>query len=228
MKTLLRAIGILATIHLLLVVGGVGWVIGSGRLDERRLDELLAMFTPTTAERDRAEAAAEAEARAEALAAEGELSEIPLTAEQQIDRKLRSSEADRQTIQRMRREVDDLRRALQTERQELDRARQAFLAERDAFDAERERILRIEGEAQFQTALLTLMTMQPKQAYSLIRETIDTQAEGTAVAVSYLNSLPPRQRAAVMGEFEKNDAVLAAELLERLRTRGVVAASNGA
>ncbi|MEM8756175.1 MAG: hypothetical protein AAGF47_00145 [Planctomycetota bacterium] len=228
MKTMLRAIGVLATLHLLLLVGGVGWVIASGRLDDRRWTEFLDLFGPTTAQRDRDEAAAEEQARQEAAAAEQALSSIALTAEQQIDRKLRSSEADRQTIQRMRREVDDLRRALSIERAELDKSRELFVAEREAFESQREQILRIEGDAQFQTALQTLMSMRPKQAYSVVLETINTQPEGTPVAVSYLNSLPPRQRAAVIGEFEKNDAVLAAELLERLRTRGMVAASDGA
>ena len=226
MKTILRAIGILATLNLILVLGGVGWLVSSGRLDERRFTEVIETFKETAAERDAREAEAAAEAEA-AQTAGDDLSEVPLTAEQQIDRKLRSSEADRQTIQRMRRDVEDLRRALQIERAQLDASRQAFLGEQEAFRLERERIMQTEGEEQFQAALLTLMSMRPKQAYSLVNETIENQADGRMIATAYLDNLPPRNRSAILAEFEKNDPELAAELLERLRTRGVIARADG-
>ncbi|MGP1271915.1 MAG: hypothetical protein ACTS22_01135 [Phycisphaerales bacterium] len=226
MRTIIRAIGVLATLHLLLLIGGGAWLVASDRVDERRVEAVVSMFRETVAARDAREAAEEADQAAGDL--EGrELSEVPLTAEQQIDRKLRSSEADRQTIQRMRRDVEDLRRALQTERAQLDQSRAAFLAEREAFDAERERIRLTEGEEQFQAALLTLMTMRSKQAYTLVNETIENNAEGMSIATAYLDNLPPKNRAGILGEFEKNDPELAAELLERLRTRGVEAPPDG-
>lgn len=224
MKTLLRAVGILAVLHLLAVAGGIGWIVGTGRLDDRRWSELRAMFAETTAQRDAREAAASAEVQPDA----GEqLAEVPLTAEQQIDRKLTLSEADRQVLQRMRREIDDLRRALQTERSQLDAERAAFLSDRDAFAAERERIMATEGQEQFRSVLATLKTMKPELAHSLLSSTIADQPDGMTVAVAYLDNLPPRTSAAVLKEFEEQDPVLAAQLLERLRTRGVVAAADG-
>jgi hypothetical protein len=223
MKTLLRAVGILATLHLMAVAGGIGWIVGTGRLDERRWGELRAMFAETTAQRDAREAVT-----AEVEPETGErLAEVPLTAEQQIDRKLTLSEADRQVLQRMRREIDDLRRALQTERAQLDAERAAFLADREAFAAERERIMATEGQEQFRSVLATLKTMKPELAHSLLSATIADQPDGMTVAVAYLDNLPPRTSAAVLKEFEEQDPALAAQLLERLRTRGVVAAADG-
>lgn len=226
MKTLMRAIGILATLNLLALLGGLGWLFATGRVDERRVSELAAEFGETTAERDAREEAEAAEAEA-ALADDDSLSDIPLTAEQQIDRKLRSSEADRQTIQRMRRDVADLRRALQIEREQLDESRSAFLSEKTAFEEARERVMQTEGEEQFQSALLTLRTMRSKQAYTLVNETIENMPEGMTIATAYLDNLPAKNRAAILGEFEKADPALAAELLERLRTRGVIAQADG-
>ncbi|MEM9166994.1 MAG: hypothetical protein AAGB48_08205 [Planctomycetota bacterium] len=225
MKTVLRAIGILAVLHLLLIGSGAAWLLSSGRIDERRVAELRSIVVETVAARDAREATAAAQAAGEGDASDVSL--VPLTAEQQIDRKLRSSEADRQTIQRMRREVDDLRRSLQIERRELDEAVQAFRTERDAFEAERDQILEVEGDAQFQAAVLTLLSMQPKPASSLLLETIAGQPDGLFLATSYLDALPPKRRAGIMEVIEKDDAALAADLLDRLRTRGVVASADG-
>lgn len=226
MKTLVRAIGILATLHLLALLGGVGWLVATGRVDERRINELTAQFRETTAERDAREEAEAAE-QAAAIEEDDALPGIPLTAEQQIDRKLRSSEADRQTIQRMRRDVADLRRALQIEREQLDQSRAAFLAEKSSFEQARERVMQTEGEEQFQSALQTLRTMRSKQAYTLVNETIENMPDGMTIATAYLDNLPAKNRAAILGEFEKADPALAAELLERLRTRGVIAQADG-
>lgn len=227
MKALFNAIAILAIVHLLAVIGLVGFIVGTGRVDERRIDELATMLSETTAARDAREAAEVEEAEAEARAAAEDLSQVPLTAEQQIDRKLTLSEADRQVVQRMRREVEDLRRSLRAERELLDEHTRAFVAERDAFEAERERVMRTEGDEQFQQVLATLKTMKADLAHELLATTIEQQADGETIAVAYLDNLPPRNRAKILDEFNTQDPALAARLLERLRTRGVVASADG-
>jgi hypothetical protein len=224
-KALWGAVAVLAVVHLLAVAALVGWVVGTGRLDDRRWGELLALLGETTAARDAREAA---EARAaEEQAAQGEtLPEVPLTAEQQIDRKLNLREADRQVIQRMRQEVESLRRTLQTERAQLDAERAEFMALRDGFEAERERIRSAEGGEQFQQVLATLKTMKPELAHSLLSTTIRQNSDGLETATAYLANLPARNRAGILQAFEGEDPALAADLLERLRTRGDVAAAS--
>lgn len=227
MRALFNAVAILAIFHLLAVIGLVGFIVGTGRVDERRIDELTMMLSETTAARDAREAAEVEEAEAEAMAAAADLSQVPLTAEQQIDRKLTLSEADRQVVQRMRREVEDLRRSLRAERELLDEHTRAFVAERDVFEAERERVMRTEGDEQFQQVLATLKTMKADLAHELLATTIEQQADGETIAVAYLDNLPPRNRAKILDEFNAQDPALAARLLERLRTRGVVASADG-
>ena len=227
MKALFTAVAALAIVHLLAVAGFVGWFGASGRVDDRRLAELNTMVAETTAARDTREAEEAAEAEADQLAAEAAAQDIPLTAEQQIDRKLSLSEADRQVVQRMRREVEDLRRALAAERDLLDEQRNEFIAERDAFNREREKITATEGEEQFQQVLATLKGMKSDLAHELLSTTIDQEPEGETIAVAYLDNLPARNRAKILDEFNTQDPALAARLLERLRTRGIIAAADG-
>lgn len=227
MKALFTAVAALAIVHLLAVVGFVGWFVASGRVDDRRIAELTGMVTETVAARDAREAEEAAAAEAEALAAEAAEQDIPLTAEQQIDRKLSLSEADRQVVQRMRREVEDLRRALGAERRLLDEQREGFVAERDAFNREREKIAMTEGDEQFQQVLSTLKGMKSDLAHELLSTTIVQEAEGEDIVVAYLDNLPSRNRAKILDEFNTEDPALAARLLERLRTRGIIAAADG-
>ncbi len=227
MKGLFTAAAILAIVHLLAVLGFLGWFVGTGRLDDRRMGELSAMLAETTVARDAREADEAAQTEAEARAAAEALGTVPLTAEQQIDRKLSLSEADRQVIQRMRREVEDLRRALRAERDLLDEERGRFIADKDAFEAERAKIIETEGQEQFQQVLTTLKTMKSDLAHELLSNTITQQPEGEELVTAYLDNLPPRNRAKILDEFNTEDPALAARLLERLRTRGVIAAADG-
>ncbi|MEO1534809.1 MAG: hypothetical protein AAFS11_04500 [Planctomycetota bacterium] len=227
MKALFTAVAALAIVHLLAVVGFVGWFVASGRVDDRRIAELTGMVTETVADRDAREAEETAAAEADALAAEAAEQDIPLTAEQQIDRKLSLSEADRQVVQRMRREVEDLRRALGAERRLLDEQREGFITERDAFNREREKIAMTEGDEQFQQVLSTLKGMKSDLAHELLSTTIVQEVEGEDIVVAYLDNLPSRNRAKILDEFNTEDPALAARLLERLRTRGIIAAADG-
>ena len=228
MKTIFRAVLVLLALHFLLVGGFVGWFVGTGRLDERRVSELRSMLMETAAQQEAREKAV-----AEALEAERKAKEeaesvaIPLTADEQINRKLLSSEADRQLIQRMRREISDLQRTLQIERTQLDEERSAFLASREAFEKARERIRATEGEAQFQAALETIATMKADQAHSVLSETLAQDPNGYDTVIAYLDNLEGRKRAEILGKFEEADPPLAAKLLELLRTRGLIASAAG-
>jgi hypothetical protein len=228
MKALTRAAVILAVIHLLLVVGFAGWFVGTGHLDKRRMGELGAMIRETAEARDSREAAEQAVRDAE-LAEEqaAENPPIPLTSDDRITRKLVASEADQQIVQRRRRELQDLQRTLQIERAQLDEERSEFLAVKDSFDSARERIRQTEGAEQFQAALETIATLKPDQAYSLLSETLLQGPDGYETVIAYLDNLDGRKRAAILGEFEEEDPVLAANLLELLRTRGVGATAAG-
>jgi pyruvate/2-oxoglutarate dehydrogenase complex dihydrolipoamide acyltransferase (E2) component len=228
MKLLIKAMVVLMVLHFLLVAGFVGWFIGTGRLDDRRGEELKVMLTETVADRDAREDAEQRAAEAEQAALEAaENPAIPLTADEQINRKLLASEADRQHVQRMRREIADLQRTIQIQQAQLEEAREAFLSERDAFEAARERIKATEGNEQFQAALETITQMKADQAYSVLNETLMQDPSGYETVIAYLDNLEGRKRAEILGKFEEDDPILAAKLLELLRTRGLIASAAG-
>lgn len=228
MKTLLGAIVVLMVLHFLLVAGFAGWFVGTGRLDARRIGDLRAMLGETVAQRDERERQEQAVRDAELAAAKAdEIPAVPLTADEQINRKLLASEADRQNIQRMRREIADLQRTLQIERAQLDEERASYLASKEAFEGARERIKQIEGGTQFQAALDTLATMKAGQAHSVLNETLMQDPSGYETVIAYLDNLDGRKRAEIMNKFEAADPALAARLLELLRTRGVIATAAG-
>ncbi len=228
MKMLIKALVVLMMLHFLLVAGFVGWFIGSGRFDERRGEELKVMLTETVALRDAREQAEQDEI--DAAKAELEASKnpaIPLTADEQINRKLLASEADRQHVQRMRREIADLQRTIQIQQAQLDEARTAFASDRDTFERARERIKATEGNEQFQAALETIQQMKADQAHSVLNETLVQDPNGYETVIAYLDNLEGRKRAEILGKFEEDDPILAAKLLELLRTRGLIASAAG-
>ena len=228
MKMLLRALVVLMVLHFLLVAGFVGWFIGTGRFDERRGEELKVMLTETVAVRDAREKAEQDKLAAEQAAQEAAQNPpIPLTADEQINRKLLASEADRQHVQRMRREIADLQRTIQIQQTQLEEERTTFLADRDAFESARDRIKRTEGDEQFQAALETINEMKADQAHSVLNETLIQDPNGYETVIAYLDNLEGSKRAEILGKFEEDDPILAAKLLELLRTRGLIASAAG-
>ena len=86
MSTIGRLIKILALANLLAVLGFVGWLFGSGRVDGARLAKVRDIFKPTIAEEATTLAEGEAEsAEEERLAAEErKLLEVPMARAEQI------------------------------------------------------------------------------------------------------------------------------------------------
>lgn len=226
MKTLFTIISVFCTVNLLVLLGGVGWLVSGGRLDQRRINDVVALFQETTADRDQREIEAErvAQQELEDQAEQERLASPPLTAEQWTERKLEGDEVLNERTRRLRREADDLKRAISAERASFDEDVAAFEAERDAWESMRKRVLEAEESAQFQTALETLRKVPAESAASMLTE-ID-RTSGREIVVSYLNAMDIRSRTAIFTEFEGQDAAMAADLLERLRTLGIEARAD--
>ena len=113
-----------------------------------------------------------------------------------------------------------MRRTLEKERDDLDEDIEEFIAERDSFNAMRKRIADIEGDEQFQKALTLYQSLQPKDAANTLKELYERGDIEQVVA--YLNAMESRKASKIVAQFEPP---VAADLLERLRTRGLVAAA---
>lgn len=222
MKTIWLMISVLAVANILALVGFVAWLSMTDRLSSERIDQVRLVFASTLEQQAAAEADAQAEAEAETADAEAriKLAVPPETAASRIAKQEQAEEVRLQHILRQQRELEDLRRTLERDRTRLaDEEARLVQAQKD-FEAYRLRIAEIEGADQFKKALTTLESQKPADARAILQSMIDEQE--TEQVVSYLGAMEDRIRGKVLAEFAKGDAALAADLLERLRTRGVV------
>jgi flagellar basal body-associated protein FliL len=222
MKTIWLMISVLAVANILALVGFVAWLSMTNRLSSERIDRVRLVFASTLEQQAAAEADAQAEAEAETADAEAraKLAVPPETAASRIAKQEQAEEVRLQHILRQQRELEDLRRTLERDRTRLaDEEARLVQAQKD-FEAYRLHIAEIEGADQFKKALTTLESQKPADARAILQSMIDEQE--TEQVVSYLGAMEDRIRGKVLAEFAKGDAALAADLLERLRTRGVV------
>lgn len=224
MRTIWTIVTVVAVANLLGVGAFLGWLGATGRLNGERIGEVREMLRETMAQQKEREKKAADETEAKRLAAEEEAKkkEAPLSASESLQIAGQSDELRRQALERMRREAEDLRRTLTRERDEVDRALARLGEERAAFEAMRARIIEVEGTEQFEKALRLYETLKPDQTKAAFQALID-RGEIDQV-VSYLNAMQGRAASKVLAEF--TDASVAADLLERLRTRGLGARSD--
>lgn len=209
----------IALANVLALAGFGAWLGATQRIDLARLERIRAMISePIPAERARVDAEAEAEALAAAEAAEAARANLPsLTAGEALTVTRELEERHRQIVDRLRREVADLQRALVLEREALDKEWTALRAERTAFEEMRAEIAQLEGAEQFERTVRLYESLRAAQARQMMQELIDTGEIEQVVA--YLNAMQVRSASKILTEFG-NDPPLAADLLERLRTRG--------
>ena len=216
-------ITVLALANMLAMLGFAGWLVGTGRLDAERFNEIREKLGETVeAEAARLEQE-DREAALEAEAAKEEKRALipPITAAERLRNEESAREVDRQRLERLAREVRDLKSTLGRERRLLDERIGTFEEEKAQFEAMRSRIREIEGQDQFQKAVSHLQAQRPDTARDILQAMM--AGGDTDQAVAYLNAMGGRQAAKIIGAFE--DPAVAADLLERLRTRGTEASA---
>lgn len=231
MNTLWRVASVMAVANLLAIVGYVGWLAGTGRLDRDRIVAIRAMLAEPIAQ-EKARLEEEAKVREAALAQEREAARpavLPIRADERLRLKLEMSDIDRQRLLALRREVEDLRAGLMRERAMVEAERAAFEAQKADFEATTARLASIEGSAQFKKSVATLNELPAREGIAILLELLGPGAAseldpfGAERVVSYLDAVKPDVRAAIFAQLAKDNPALAAELLERLRTRGLLA-----
>lgn len=227
MRTLWAILTTVAVANVIGLVGFVAFLAVTDRLSADRVERIREVLMHTVSDERRQKEAADARAKAESAKVEEErkLAQPPVPASESIIGSHEMREVAQQQVMRLQREVDDLRRALATERGIVEKQALELATSRKAFEAQREQARRIEGTDQFKRALATLEAQKPAQAKSVLRAIIDLGQLDQAVA--YLNAMQERVRAKIIAEFVKEDAKMAADLLERLRTRGLVLGTEG-
>ena len=165
MKSVWMIISALALANVLAVVGLLGWLSATDRLNKDRVQRVREMLAKPIAveERERlaAEAAAKQQADDEARAIR--LAAAPVPAAVQIAAEREEAELAHQRMLRRQREIDDLGAQLVRRQDDLDLRERALHQRIAAFEAEKQRYLEIEG-AGSSAALETLEGLKAKEA----------------------------------------------------------------
>lgn len=233
MKRVWTVISILAVANLLALSGFVGWLKTSGRLNKERVQQLRELFAPTIAESTKK---AETDAAARAQDEKNEIEKAralrpPINAADRLELSEQGEEVRRQQLPSLEKQVELLRASLSRDADKVARDRDKLTMDEAAFEAMRKRVLEQEGSAQFKKTLTTLQDLKADQAKKALKEMLamtpaPTGASspivtGQDLVVSYLNAMDDRARGKIVNEFIQDDPKLAADLLERLRTRGI-------
>lgn len=217
-------ISTLAIANLLALIGLVGWLHSTDRLDADRVQRLREMLSVTISS-ERAEAEQKlmlAQAAEEQAKSVAQVGKNPTTAEDKLEAAAVREEVETQRARRVQRETSDLINTLMREREELERQREEFQNQMNEFEAMRTRIAEEEGSEQFQKTVQLYQSVKAVEAKNMMRSLI---GDGhTDQVVSYLNALPPRNASKIVSEFQAEDPDLAADLLEKLRMRGTAVA----
>jgi len=223
MKSLWTAISIIAVANLLALLGVVGWLKTSDRLDAARLRDVRQLFTKTVAqvksEEEQAKATGEVQKKKDEE--ESKRGSAPASAGDKLDMRLVLSQADAVRVEAAKRDVDILRDTLARERRRLDEDRKDFEKTKSSWEKARQDVLAKEQDEQFKKTLGTIESLKPDKAKSTLQELIAKNQKDQVVA--YLNAMQDRTRTKVIDEFIKSDPKLAADLLERVRTLGLLA-----
>ncbi|MCC6425360.1 MAG: hypothetical protein IT435_00935 [Phycisphaerales bacterium] len=222
MKTLLTALTVIAIANLLAILGFVGWLAGTDRLDRARIDKIRTMFAETIPAQNARESDEAAKIQAAAAAQEQAKKDArpPLTASEQLAARVEATEIDRQRAERLRREITDLQKGLVEREAQVEKHKQELEKEKAEFVRMRQEVMATESDAQFKKTLTILEGLKPAECKTTLKEVMAATPKGLDQVVSYLNAMDDRVRTKVIGEFIKEDPKLAANLLERLRVRG--------
>lgn len=228
MKRIWMIVSTLAIANVIAVGGLLVWLQTTDRLSKQRIQTIRAMLSVTREQEEQARIAAEAEvAEAKKKAAEEARKAIPPeTAAERIAEKQLESEKQLQSVLRQRQELENLRNGLLRQLSDLERREKALADARAAFESERQRIAEMEGTKQFKIALSALENQRPKDAKAVLQAMIE--ARDVDQVVGYLAKMDESKRSKVLAEFVKGDPAVAADLLERLRTRGLAPQSESA
>lgn len=224
MRSVWLILSMIALANVLALAGVIGWLSASDRLNRDRITRIREMLAkPVAVEAAELEAQLVAQKQAADLADAAEkLALPPIPASDRIEADQAESELALQRMLRRQREIDDLGSQLLRRQDELDRREKDLLARIAQFEEQKRKYLEIEGTAQFQTALTTLEGLKAREAKAML-ESLMSQGSHDEV-IAYLARMDERKRSAIVSEFAKEVPSVAADLLERLRTRGVSAA----
>jgi len=213
MKKIASVIALLLALNFLAVAGGVGWLVGTGKLDKDKAMAIRDLIFPKPEDTKPAtqpvvDASTQPTLKLEELLAQ----KAGRNAAEQVEFIQQTFDGQQATIERRHRELLDLQRRVDLARDQLARDRTKLTAEQKTFEAraaETEKLLTDEG---FQNSLSLYNTMAPKQVKSVFVGLDDD------TLIRYLQAMQPRVAGKIIKEFKTPDEVARVQrVLERMR-----------
>lgn len=248
MNKLWTILSVVGVANFFAVCGFVGWLAATDRLNLDRVRAVKAAISETAAEEaGRVEADAKAkEAETKILEVKAKEQKPTMTAQEKLAVRLEATELDMQRFKKLQSDIEAMQTNLRAQSERLIAERSVFEKEKSAFDVLRKEVEAKTGDAQFKKTLAVLEGMDTKNAMATVKQIIagidpdaalglpatgNVSAESAAAvgedrALRYLNAMSPSKRTEILNLVAKGEPALAAKLLERLRTYGLLPASG--
>lgn len=220
MKALWNIVSVLAVANLLAFALVGAWLVGTDRLDKQRVERVRTLLGRTISAENAESESMKSESermKAEGIAAE-RMAIPPIPAAAIIATARLAQDAELQVDLRRQRELEDLRASLLRLQAGLEARETELMAQMMHFEETKRLYASIEGADQFKTALSTLEGQRAKDAKLVLQALLSIGQHEQVVA--YLANMDEGKRSKVVAEFVKDSPSVAADLLERLRTRG--------
>ena len=224
MRTVWTSLCLMLIVNLLLLIGLFGYLSISGRLDKQRFRAAVDLFRLTINEQRKIKVEDDrlAEEKQQATEKIGRLQEAakrPMTLAERLDAQTQSDDMAMERFNRMRRVKSDLESYFQRMKLNVEKQRAQLDVDRKAFQDALEREKQLSEDPNFKQAVNMYQQIRPKQAKEMFQQLIDQNK--TEEVVKYLAAMQLRKAAKVLQEFTKDDVAQAANLIERLRNRGI-------
>lgn len=217
MKSLWSVVSFLAVVHLLALLGFLGWMYGSDRLSLERVRTVRELFAMTMTDEKMQK---EEQERETTVNPERDSSMFQMSSTRQIELLTDVQRQELLATQRMKDESEMHARQFSLLNQKIASEREEFEKERrrweEATGADRER----KTNEQFTQTVIQYESLPAKQGKQVLIELINSGNREQAVA--YLDAMKPRATSKILKEFKSpEEIILAAELLEELRIFGL-------
>ena len=248
MNKIWTILSVLGVGNFLAVAAFVGWLGMTDRLTFERVRAVKAALGETvSAETARIDDEAKAkEAEANVLEVKTKEQKPTMTAQEKLAVRLEATELDMQRFKKLQSDIEAMQTNLRAQSERMVAERVAFEKEKIAFEALQKETEAKTVDGQFKKAMAVLEGMDTKNAVATVKEIIagiapeaalglpatgNVSKESAAIpgedrALRYLNAMSPSKRTEMMNLMAKSEPALAAKLLERLRTYGLLPASG--
>lgn len=216
MKTLFTTLGIISVANLLAIIGFVGFLAGTDRLNRARIDEVRGILAPTITEVAQLEEEENADSEADTDEPDVDVANEGVESRNKLIRT--TEEILREKNIRAQQDLENMKRYVDRRLQDIESAQTKLDEERQEFDAEVKRVQALRADEQFQKVVNTFKGIGAEQQKALLDQYL---AQGKdELALDILDALDKRTMQKLFKTYDAGpDVATATDLLERLKNR---------